>query len=138
MSYVGYVIHTFGMHNITTHRTNCRYGQISIAFLKQKFIVCYLIFISFGNYFYTKFSALPFLMKIFKLNTSVYGIFDWGGRIRTYACSSQSAVSYRLTTPQCELVFNSDKGFGRVFAKALFCGVEDGTRTHGLQCHNTP
>jgi len=43
-----------------------------------------------------------------------------------------------LTTPQCELVFNSDKGFGRVFAKALFCGVEDGTRTHGLQCHNAP
>ena len=78
-----------------------------------------------------------FLMKIFKLNTSVYGIDGWGGRIRTYACSSQSAVSYRLTTPQCELVFNSDKGFGRVFAKALFCGVEDGTRTHGLQCHNS-
>lgn len=25
----------------------------------------------------------------------------WGGRIRTYECSSQSAVSYRLTTPQC-------------------------------------
>lgn len=24
----------------------------------------------------------------------------WGGRIRTYECSSQSAVSYRLTTPQ--------------------------------------
>ena len=26
--------------------------------------------------------------------------FGWGGRIRTYECSSQSAVSYRLTTPQ--------------------------------------
>ena len=25
--------------------------------------------------------------------------FGWGGRIRTYECSSQSAVSYRLTTP---------------------------------------
>ena len=25
----------------------------------------------------------------------------WGGRIRTSECSSQSAVSYRLTTPQC-------------------------------------
>lgn len=42
MSYACYVIHTFGMHNITTHRTNCRYGQISIAFLKQEFIVSYL------------------------------------------------------------------------------------------------
>ena len=45
MSYACYVIHTFGMHNITTHRTNCRYGQISIAFLKQKLIICYLFFI---------------------------------------------------------------------------------------------
>ena len=27
-------------------------------------------------------------------------VFGWGGRIRTYECSSQSAVSYRLTTPQ--------------------------------------
>lgn len=28
----------------------------------------------------------------------------WGGRIRTYECSSQSAVSYRLTTPQYEIL----------------------------------
>ena len=27
-------------------------------------------------------------------------LIGWGGRIRTYECSSQSAVSYRLTTPQ--------------------------------------
>ena len=27
-------------------------------------------------------------------------VVGWGGRIRTYAYSSQSAVSYRLTTPQ--------------------------------------
>ena len=27
-------------------------------------------------------------------------IFGWGGEIRTHECSSQSAVSYRLTTPQ--------------------------------------
>ena len=54
------------------------------------------------------------------LRTSSF-CFGWGGRIRTYECSSQSAVSYRLTTPQCELVLNLFKGFGRVFAKAFFC-----------------
>ena len=31
----------------------------------------------------------------------------WGGRIRTYECSSQSAVSYRLTTPQY-LIFSNE------------------------------
>ena len=39
-----------------------------------------------------------------KRNASIVSIlafqYGWGGRIRTYECSSQSAVSYRLTTPQ--------------------------------------
>ena len=58
--------------------------------------------------------------KIDNLLSKIVDFFGWGGGIRTHECSSQSAVSYRLTTPQCELVFNLDKGFGRVFAKAFF------------------
>ncbi len=71
--------------------------------------------------------------------------FGWGGRIRTYACSSQSAVSYRLTTPQyflfCSPLF-TDRVYSAIekprhanCASRFSTGVEDGTRTHGLQCH---
>ena len=37
-------------------------------------------------------------------NANAFGIFGWGGEIRTHACSSQSAVSYRLTAPQYSFI----------------------------------
>ena len=41
---------------------------------------------------------------------------DWGSRIRTYECSSQSAVSYRLTIPQCtRLLYHRKPGLSRGF-----------------------
>ena len=57
-----------------------------------------------------------------KLFQSFY--FGWAGGIRTHACQSQSLVPYRLATAQ--------------YINLMCCknnGVEDGTRTHGLQCH---
>ena len=73
----------------------------------------------------------PFEIPLQRINKGKTACFrlsltGWGGRIRTYECSSQSAVSYRLTTPQYELVFNLDKGFGRFFAKAFFVGWKMG------------
>ena len=56
----------------------------------------------------------------------------WGGRIRTYECSSQSAVSYRLTTPQ----FIKLKRKPFCHRQKGFSGVDNGIRTHGLQRHN--
>lgn len=41
----------------------------------------------------------------------------WAGEIRTHECQSQSLVPYRLATAQ------------------YINGVNDGIRTHDLQCH---
>ena len=60
-----------------------------------------------------------------KIQVIRLGFFGWGGRIRTYECSSQSAVSYRLTTPLWILRFLEIKN-----------GVDNRIRTDGLQSHN--
>lgn len=72
-------------------------------------------------------TAIPsaFLPMVSKPFTN-YG---WAGRIRTCECSSQSAVSYRLTTAQFEK-------FPARYAAGEFDGVGNEIRTHGLQSHN--
>ena len=62
-----------------------------------------------------------------------------GGGIRTHAYSSQSAVSYRLTTPldgragvEPARYKKTQMRYLRIFA----CGVDEGIRTPGLQGHN--
>ncbi len=52
------------------------------------------------------------------------------GRIRTYACNSQSVVSYRLTT-------SPYKRKGPIsWSQSSNCGVDDRGRTDDLQGHN--
>ena len=66
--------------------------------------------------------------KVKSLMNTRYG---WGGRIRTCECSSQSAVSYRLTTPQNILQMPQlNRGI------CLKCGVDNRVRTDDLQGHN--
>ena len=60
-------------------------------------------------------------------------LFGWGGGIRTHAYSSQSAVSYRLTTPQYFYLININLQ-EKVLAD-LLNGVDSRIRTDGLQCH---
>ena len=56
------------------------------------------------------------------------GIFGWGGRIRTYECSSQSAVSYRLTTPQYLVLKILPRG--RVLCVGIISTAAGGTRNN--------
>ena len=65
-------------------------------------------------------------------------IYGWGGRIWTYECSSQSAVSYRLTTPQYLLFLNYtliNVNLQEKYLADLESGVDSRIRTDGLQCH---
>ena len=57
--------------------------------------------------------------------------YGWGGGIRTHECSSQSAVSYRLTTPHCFI-----KKIAKSDDLAILTGVDNRIRTDGLQGHN--
>ena len=68
------------------------------------------------------FRILPFSLPQKKNHKLVlFFILAGVGGFEPPKCQSQSLVPYRLATPQYYIKF--------------VCGVEDGTRTHGLWCH---